>query len=66
VAGVTAADLWKPIGRDAVVWDFYMYHSDTNSGGQKQFAGNEDQQANYMLQVETTPFWQLPSFHHEP
>jgi hypothetical protein len=42
-----------------------MHHSDTNSGGQKQFAGNEDQQANYLLQIEATPFWQALSFHYE-
>lgn len=66
MTGKTGADLWKPIGHDTVVWDFYVQHGDTDRGGQRQFAGNEDQQANYLLQIETTPFWQLPSFHYEP
>jgi hypothetical protein len=63
--GITATDLWRPIERGTVVWDFYMHHSVTDAGGQKQLAGSADQQARCLLQIDTVPFWQTDSFHRE-
>ncbi len=61
LTGMTGTDLWNPIRRDTIVWDFYMHHSLTDAGGQRHLAGSEEQQAIYQLQIDTTPFWQIHS-----
>jgi len=63
--GIAAGDVWKPIERGTVVWDFYMHHSVTASGWHQQLAGSVDQQASYLLHIDTVPFWQTGSFHRE-
>jgi hypothetical protein len=63
--GSIAGDAWKPIAHGTIVWDFYMHHSDTASGWHRQLAGTADQQAKYLLAIDTVPFWQTDSFHRE-
>jgi hypothetical protein len=65
MAGTGATDLWKPIRPGTIVWDFYTHHSLTDSGWHERPSGSAEQQASYVLTVETKPPWQTAEFRRE-
>jgi hypothetical protein len=60
-AGFSEGDVWRPIARNIVVWDFYVSHCVTPDGAARQLSGDEGQQAHYILRIDTVPFWQAVS-----
>jgi Pectate lyase superfamily protein len=51
--GALGGDRWAALAPGIFVWDFYVHHGRSPTGGHEHLAGSKGEQAQYVMQVET-------------